>query len=444
MAEVIGLVGSIISILDLSAKIVKYVHGIKDGASDRAQLLKEIVNTRGYLHSLQDHVEMSDPDDPWTNAVLGLNKPGGPLELYKISLERVAKKLNIEASQGSSSGRSFVRALYWPFQAGEVASILSILERQKAFFVLALQMDHISLSRAILRNVDESKNLVRAMTLDFKDVRSDVKEMIQRSRDEADIKILDWLSPLQPHKKHIDVRSRRLKGTGDWFLRLPLFQDWVDSLGKSNVLCCKGIPGAGKTVIASLVIDYINETRSKGPVAMAYIYCDYRERDLKLGQTARNLIGSILKQIVNTRQVIPEALKDLYLGEKTAGNIATIADLEKILADVCGERSTFIVVDALDECDFKSQREPFLGTLKVLENSQAKIFLTTRPHQKDIERHMRPFPQFMVEASDDDIRKLLSFKIEKRVEEDEDIEELIDQPLQDEIITTLVNGAQGM
>jgi hypothetical protein len=444
MAEVIGIVGSIISILNLSSTIVKYVHSIKDGASDRAQLLKEIINTRGYLHSLRDHIEMSNPDDPWTNAVQGLNKPGGPLELYKISLERVAKKLNLGASQDASSGRAFVRALYWPFQAGEVASILSILERQKAFFVLALQMDHISLSREILKNGDESRSLFRAMTMDFKDVRSNVKEMIQRSRDEAEIKILDWLSPLQPQKKHIDVRSRRLKGTGDWFLRLPAFRNWINSSGDSNVLCCKGIPGAGKTVIASLVIDHINEVPSTTPIAMAYMYCDYRDRDSKMGQIARNLVGSILKQIVNTRQVVPEAIKDLYLTEKTAGNVATAADFAKILVDLCEERSTFLVVDALDECDYGTHRDSFLETLKVLEQSQARIFLTTRPHQKDIERHMRPFPQIVIEASDEDIRTLLSFKIEKRIEEDEDMEELIDRPLQDEIVTTLVNGAQGM
>jgi hypothetical protein len=75
------------------------------------------------------------------------------------------------------------------------------------------------------------------------------------------LKFLKWLCTLAPHEKHRDISSRRLQGTGQWLLRLPKFQDWCDvhqpahsqpsdgDPGRS--IWCHGIPGSGKTFIAS-------------------------------------------------------------------------------------------------------------------------------------------------------------------------------------------------
>lgn len=65
--------------------------------------------------------------------------------------------------------------------------------------------------------------------------------------------LLRWLSPLEPQKTHQDIRSKRMKETGDWLLQTTEFLFWRDSENESqdmhNVLGCYGIPGAGKTVI---------------------------------------------------------------------------------------------------------------------------------------------------------------------------------------------------
>jgi hypothetical protein len=57
-----------------------------------------------------------------------------------------------------------------------------------------------------------------------------------------------WVSPLEPHKRHQDIRQKRLKGAGNWFLLQPEFQKWSDG-NIGSVLACSGIPGAGKSVI---------------------------------------------------------------------------------------------------------------------------------------------------------------------------------------------------
>ena len=67
------------------------------------------------------------------------------------------------------------------------------------------------------------------------------------------MKILKWLSPLQPQKRHQDVRSMRLNNTGGWLLNDERFTAWCaggQGLGtEDRVLCFYGMPGAGKTVI---------------------------------------------------------------------------------------------------------------------------------------------------------------------------------------------------
>ena len=65
-------------------------------------------------------------------------------------------------------------------------------------------------------------------------------------------KILELLTPLEPLKRHQDVRLPRTKNTGTWLLSLESFCRWRDSnaiADNSRIFCCYGIPGAGKTVM---------------------------------------------------------------------------------------------------------------------------------------------------------------------------------------------------
>lgn len=51
--------------------------------------------------------------------------------------------------------------------------------------------------------------------------------------------ILHWLSPLFFFKTQQDTFARRVEGTGQWLIDLPVFQDWL--IGNKRTLCCPGI-----------------------------------------------------------------------------------------------------------------------------------------------------------------------------------------------------------
>jgi len=68
---------------------------------------------------------------------------------------------------------------------------------------------------------------------------------------EESSKIQAWLSPLEPHVRHQDVRNRRLDGVGDWVLQRDEFESWRKGQDSSvnPTLLCYGDQGVGKTYI---------------------------------------------------------------------------------------------------------------------------------------------------------------------------------------------------
>ena len=69
--------------------------------------------------------------------------------------------------------------------------------------------------------------------------------------DEESLRIQEWLSPLDPNKRHQDVRNRRFDGVGEWVLQRSEFESWRESRDGSvnRTLLCYGGPGVAKTYI---------------------------------------------------------------------------------------------------------------------------------------------------------------------------------------------------
>ena len=70
---------------------------------------------------------------------------------------------------------------------------------------------------------------------------------------DEDSGILAWLSPLDPHIRHHDIRTRRVDKVGDWLLKSNEYQNWLGSIREDGsdgrALFCYGGPGVGKSYI---------------------------------------------------------------------------------------------------------------------------------------------------------------------------------------------------
>ncbi|KAF3903443.1 hypothetical protein ABW20_dc0102901 [Dactylellina cionopaga] len=88
-------------------------------------------------------------------------------------------------------------------------------------------------------------------------IEVDIKKAVSLLDKQADFKILNWLTPIDYRPQHIDYIRRKQAGTGKWLLESTEFQSWVND--KDQTLFCPGIPGAGKTIMAATVIEYLQD-----------------------------------------------------------------------------------------------------------------------------------------------------------------------------------------
>lgn len=129
--------GSILTVLELTVAVVQYLNNVKGAPKECKKVLAEVSSASGILLILRDLAERSG-DGTWSPTLKSVSQPNGPLDQYRIALERLTSKL-----LPSESWRKASRAWAWPFQKEEVMEVLAMMERQKSLFILALQNDQL-------------------------------------------------------------------------------------------------------------------------------------------------------------------------------------------------------------------------------------------------------------------------------------------------------------
>lgn len=188
--------------------------------------------------------------------------------------------------------------------------------------------------------------------------------------------IVDWLTTAnygQQHDKHSETHK---EGTSQWILETDEFRNWLNN-GKQRLLC-QGMPGAGKTIITSVVVDHLTKkVKRDSGIGMAYIYCTFKQP--KSEQTTRGLLSSVLKQLASDREPFPATTRSLYEQHKAK---QTHASEEELIADLKAVielySSVFIIIDALDECDLNTMRGFIFELFMLQEHCKMNIFATSR------------------------------------------------------------------
>src|SRR6266480_3203699 len=234
-------------------------------------------------------------------------------------------------------------------------------------------------------------------------------------RDE-DIKILNWLTPVDYAPQQSDYIGRRQAGSGQWLLDSEEFQTWLNT--DKQTLFCPGIPGAGKTILTSIVVDYLCAQAEKNPdIGIAYLYCNFRRRD---EQKAEDLLASLLKQLIQERSPIPDSVKSLHDRSRKNRTRPSFNEISEAMQSTAATYSrVFIIVDALDECQTSDGcRTRFLSELfnlqkiqgtnilvtsrfipEIVDQFEASVYLEIRASSEDVERyledHMGQLPSFV-------------------------------------------------
>ncbi|KAH6624038.1 hypothetical protein B0J18DRAFT_166753 [Chaetomium sp. MPI-SDFR-AT-0129] len=169
------------------------------------------------------------------------------------------------------------------------------------------------------------------------------------------------INPSSLHNAAIQLHESR---TGQWIFGSNEWKAWADGPeGTRRLLWIHGIPGAGKTVLASGMVEKVKGfdagDRTK-KTAAAYYYCHHgRNMD-----EAAPFLKWILSQFCRKSGYIPEGLRELHSSGLEPTTNALLDCLEAVLGQF---RRAYIVLDAVDE---SSPRQKLLKLLVALGSEQ--------------------------------------------------------------------------
>ena len=138
--EVVGGVASVIAVLGLTAKVskllIQYGKKVQHAKDDIAQLQSEISRMDGALERIRILTQTNNVRLEATQEMLSalLRNSENPLAELKKKLEFSKKKKKLMRKLG-------LRALKWPFQAGDISRIVQNLARYSDDISLSLRID---------------------------------------------------------------------------------------------------------------------------------------------------------------------------------------------------------------------------------------------------------------------------------------------------------------
>ncbi|KAJ7613765.1 ankyrin repeat-containing domain protein [Mycena polygramma] len=494
MADLVGLVAGILQLVDTVATTRDYIQDFRNAPQDQRKLLEEIQSLdpllgvlnplikderAGLLKSLETPLkEVKEVLDELTTKLdlQGIRKVRSRLtwslwgkkdvedglktiERFKSSLNAwlgvnnstsaqdiLSAILNVAREQQKNRG-DIIRSLASSSKAEEGYHQHTVSLFQNAS--TEHQLNHQYLSMAV-RNVGRTQEQYLDRTISLFENAAEKQEthynnlacLVKvagksqeqyRTAAERD-ELIEWYSPLNMFLRQADIFSNWEPGTGLWLLEHDSFWEWKTGTGK--VLWCQGMPGAGKTVLASLITNTLRVEAESQNIGVAIIYLEHRETDVP---PPSRLLTALWRQLV-VGKPISSTLEQLYRKHREPRTRPTIKEDDAVLRSIITEYyKVFIIVDGLDEYP-EEQRHTVLCHLRVLEPS-VNLLLTSRPHIT-IDHIVSNFQTLEIRASEHDIRIYLDRKISKSFRLSR---HLSNSPnLHQQLETTVVQRSDGM
>ncbi|RYP11720.1 hypothetical protein DL767_011041 [Monosporascus sp. MG133] len=375
MAEALGVAASVITILQLSARIISACDFYLEARQDMPTIVRsiriEVNSLRGILEDFDLRDNRSTSELAALPSLQRLAGPDSPIEGCRHTLEELQELVKCDAASISGSRRKKLSAFFWllrwPLKEDKARKLLQDVAHYKATI-------NVALNSQILVTIGR----VEKKTADIKD---------NLSVAEKD-KILGWLVEVNPSSLHNQACNNYEDGTGSWILRDPEWNDWLAF--KTPLLWIHGIPGSGKTFLMSHLIEKTKQEsygKSKDnsglPVGFVYYYCHHsRNHDETVP-----LLRWILSQLCRQADYVPHSIRQLF----REGTLPRATALLECLGDMLERfRSVRIFVDALDESTMP--RTVLLSSLKSIaaEARFQKIRLVVASREyEDIKQSLR-------------------------------------------------------
>ncbi|KAK4210761.1 hypothetical protein QBC37DRAFT_321557 [Rhypophila decipiens] len=239
------------------------------------------------------------------------------------------------------------------------------------------------------------------------------KEDERRRKEDKRHEVLTWMStPGVPqseyHAKFKETRAE-FPDTGLWILFEEKIFNWmIEEVPTHSMLWLNGKKGAGKTILASLLVDKCMEVEE---FKTSYFYC--REDDSNQNTYMSIQKGLLRQMVIHEEEMIATCHEKKIRGEERLNNMSTVTNLLDLFCEF--EMNQFIIIDGLDECS-PAEIRPLIKywtdvVAKCDNYNPGKIrILLVSQDMPEIRKQMQPATIFNLhpDQSDTDIRKYVA------------------------------------
>ena len=145
---------------------------------------------------------------------------------------------------------------------------------------------------------------------------------------------------------------------------------------EGHVYWLHGILGCGKTILASTIIDDLASHCDTHQYSLAYFYFDTDNVDRRY---CSNMLRALVQQFAIGNGDCLKTLSQSYLAHRKGlkqPSSHTLSTILRSMMKICGR--TFIVLDALDECDSQIEILDFIKDIEFWQHADLHILLTSR------------------------------------------------------------------
>jgi Cdc6-like AAA superfamily ATPase len=251
------------------------------------------------------------------------------------------------------------------------------------------------------------------------------------------ISVLPTVDYLGKHSKLLRLRH---PGTNVWLKSTPQYTGWLSGQ-VSDCLCCYGIPGSGKSILASSVVEELTFSLSNEASIVCQYYCDYAD---VASLDPYCLVGSVLKQALQ-RIPLDRFTEEFQSPFKEGKAIPSFDVMSRFLIEILQDfRTVYIILDGIDEISQENQ-SVLLGLISDLlgKHSNMKIFVTSRTEEYWIRKAMKPHKN--VHLSEASIKDDITLYVQDHLNAAASSGPLsMNDELKEKVLDALVKGANGM
>lgn len=446
MADPLSTTASLIAVGQVIGSIISscynYQQGLKNARKDVSRIILETQTLRNVIERLLDQVMQDQSSGVVLLPSLARMVSGDESVFENCSkdLVRLEERLRTPVNKWRKVGDR----LLWPLRESEIVKEVENMHRMRSVIESGLAID----TAASIREIQKTTRELRERVLDF-------NRSVKIPDDQRLQVMLEWLDAPDLSARHNMVRKGRTEGTGAWLLQGAEFEGWRDS-GEMGVLWMHGIPGCGKSVLTSSLVDNMRHFISADgrTAAMAYFYFQFSDED---NSTVDLMLRSLISQLSFWKGSPPTTLEDYasrHFGKSRYPNRRgvnckdgisqpSLNELIDILHGITKELGeVFLVIDGLDECAEQDGLHAMVDTMLGWDVKCLHVFLTSRFDNNlytMMEARNIPIVEVKGQAVDEDIQLFIQ-------------EQLASHPRlrkwppksRAEIQSSLVKGSQGM